>query len=468
MLKKAVLMVFMAMLIAFGATASYAYQIDGLADDDGPTPLALIEAYINPGGLGDALIYSYFNVRGNLNLFNIVNTSTTDGVKVRVVFREARDSKEVLDFSVCLSKGDVWTAYLADDGTAGHIYGGVDTDTITAPEITSSGQQFKYGSANSNKHNDGTSITADDTREGYFEVLSLSIIPGYDKNASSTSDCPSSAPSSESRNCIRSATACANWGASTYVTPAPENVLHGNNTIFELATLGTYSSNAAPFADAVQVPILDPGPGDELSLFEDATIGCRANAIMSKHIVIAPYDIMSSIGGETELIMTFPARKSCNNTTGTMSLFNGSTYTDSGATRYKFCAGIGVDVWNDKEQKQSVLDFSPAGALCLPYEVNVIRVGGSAIWNTAVGSTISAGSYQLGWVRIALNPSSNHVTNVCSDGTLAYYGGSPSSCTTTVLTAYGLPVLPYITQSFLGSAATYMTPAAYVTSIIQP
>ncbi len=117
MLKKAIFMVFAVMLVVtgFGLTQAQALPIiDGLAPVTG---YASTQTYINPGGLGDSLLYGYYNVRGNLNLFNIVNTSAVDGAKVRIVFRNAKNSRECLDFSICLSKGDVYTAFLIDNGT---------------------------------------------------------------------------------------------------------------------------------------------------------------------------------------------------------------------------------------------------------------------------------------------------------------------------------------------------------------
>jgi len=65
MFKKAVLMTFAAMLIVFGASVSFALQIDGLVSGtDNPALPAGIQSSINPGGLGDALLYGYYNVRG--------------------------------------------------------------------------------------------------------------------------------------------------------------------------------------------------------------------------------------------------------------------------------------------------------------------------------------------------------------------------------------------------------------------
>lgn len=454
MLRKAVLVIFAVALIVFSVGTANAYYVDGM--NSGSTP------FVNPGGLGDGLYYGYFNVRGNLNLFNVINTSSTDGVKVRIVFREGKDSNEILDFSVCLSLGDVWTAYLADDGTAGHIYGGVDTDTLTAPDVTSSGQQFKYGASNKNKHIDGTSIAADDTREGYFEIISLSVIPNYDKNASSTSACTLT---SGKTNCIRSASDCANWGTALSAnTPDPTDVIMGNNAIFELATLGTYSYNAVAIANALYA-FADPGPGFELSIISNMSSGCDVmDSILNKEKVLSPYDIMSSLGGETELTVLFPTRLKCHATTAATTTFPYSVAPGTAKDSYfdctkhaltdkpeqctAYCTKISVDVWNDKENKLNVLDFSPGGAVCLPYELNVIKIGGSSIWNSTVASSFSVGSYTLGWVGINMGTGASSTHN----GT---YG----------VNYKGLPTIAYTTQSFLGSAATYMVPAMYSTNI---
>lgn len=453
MLRKAVLGILAVALIVFSVGTANAYYVDGM--NSGSTP------FVNPGGLGDGLYYGYFNVRGNLNLFNIINTSSTDGVKVRVVFREGKDSNEILDFSVCLSLGDVWTAYLQDDGTAGHIYGGVDTDTMTAPDVTSAGQQFKYGASNKNKHIDGTSIAADDTREGYFEVVSLSVIPNYDKNSTSTSACT---VAGSKANCIRSATDCANWGASLSAnTPDPTDVIMGNNTIFENASLyGTYSYNAVAIANALYA-VADPGPGSELSIISNIASGCDVmDSILNKEKILSPYDILANIGGETELIVLFPTRLKCHATTalsgGTFpnptlakdSYFDCTKHalTDKPEQCTAYCTKISVDVWDDKEHKLNVLDFSPGGAVCLPYELNVIKIGGSSIWNSTLASSFSVGSYTLGWVGINMG-------NGVSSYHYGVYGAKYN----------GLPAIAYTTQSFLGSTATYMVPAMYSTNI---
>ncbi|HTR44586.1 MAG TPA: hypothetical protein VMH06_02665, partial [Thermodesulfovibrionales bacterium] len=105
-MKKTILIVTMIIALAGVAGADSGIQPTGLA------------SWVNPLGLGDALIFGYYNVRGNVNIINIVNTSYTDGVKANVVFRSAKTGKECFDINICLGRGDIWTAYLLDGGPA--------------------------------------------------------------------------------------------------------------------------------------------------------------------------------------------------------------------------------------------------------------------------------------------------------------------------------------------------------------
>jgi len=433
MLKKVALTVFVAMFVAFGAGISYANQVDGMASGTGPNLPAGIQASINPGGLGDALLYGYYNVRGNLNLFNIVNTHTTDGAKVRVIFRNAKNSKECLDFSVCLSMGDVWTAFLVDDGTTARIYA-YDTDTLTAPTIPSGGQPFKDGT-----YDDGYVVLPDDCREGYFEVVGLASIPGYDKK-----DC-SKTPVGP--GCVISTELQCNSYRSNY---SVGNVLFGNNTIFELASLATYSYNAIAIADASLGVPPTPQSGKDYDIPNSMDNGCReADYILMKSSLISPFDLISGIGGETELILTFPTRLACHKDENG-GIFEGATGNTDSTKADIYCTTIAPQIWDDKETEQKVTEFSPGLKLCLPYEVNVIRLGGSHIWDSTVAKTIST-SFDLGWIEIDLSGTAGHSIN---------YGGR---------TAYGLPVVAYTTQSFVGGAASYMVPTAYKAySIVTP
>ncbi|MCS6997690.1 MAG: hypothetical protein NZ533_12255, partial [Casimicrobiaceae bacterium] len=58
---------------------------------------------INADGLGQALIYPYYTARdGQTTFVSVVNT-TTQGKVVKVRFREALNTDDVLDFNLFLS-----------------------------------------------------------------------------------------------------------------------------------------------------------------------------------------------------------------------------------------------------------------------------------------------------------------------------------------------------------------------------
>src|SRR6266480_3138678 len=79
---------------------------------------------INPNGLGQVLIYPYYTVNadaaGNAynSLLSVVNT-TSSAKAVKVRFLEGKNSREVLDFNLFLSKYDVWTAAIVPSASGG-------------------------------------------------------------------------------------------------------------------------------------------------------------------------------------------------------------------------------------------------------------------------------------------------------------------------------------------------------------
>lgn len=71
----------------------------------------------NNDRLGDAGIFQYYTANGNWQTFiRIINTSE-DGVSVKLRFREAANSREVLDFIVFLSAFDEWIGWTDPNAT---------------------------------------------------------------------------------------------------------------------------------------------------------------------------------------------------------------------------------------------------------------------------------------------------------------------------------------------------------------
>jgi hypothetical protein len=437
MIKKAVLMVLVGVLIVFSASISFANQTDGMVSGTALVGLPIgIQASINPGGLGDSLLYGYYNVRGAADLFNVVNTSNSQGVKARVVFRNAKNSVECLDFSICLSEGDVWTGLLLDNGTTAALCS-LDTDTITDPAIPANCQAFKYSGAG------GISgVTADDCREGYFEIIGMTGIPGYDKaDRASTGGLNTSAE-------------CGSFTSTSDVL----NTLMGNNTIIALDLSNTMSYSATAVADTSFIPVPLPA-GSELSIpnamsaGRDAITACdEADYIFTKSALGSPYDVITG-WGDTDIIVTFPTRKACHETAVFADLFEGDKVSAT-ATAIDYCTTIGFNFWDDKENLDVAPgDFSPSPQTrpCLPFEVNVIRLG-NAVWDSSVVLTQPA-PFDLGWTRIDLV--SENDAQIPTHVHSTTYGGN---------TAFGLPAVAYTTQSFT-FAPGYMLPTAYDTVV---
>lgn len=89
---------------------------------------------LSANGEGEVLLFPYYSVRnGAATLISLVNTSNTTSKLVTVQFLEAKNAAEVLDFTLYLSKGDVWTGAIIASPTGAKL---VSNDTsCTNPTI---------------------------------------------------------------------------------------------------------------------------------------------------------------------------------------------------------------------------------------------------------------------------------------------------------------------------------------------
>jgi hypothetical protein len=511
-MKKAVLTVLVALFITALAGVAFANQIDGMVSGAPGTitlPTDLVTS-VNPGGLGDALIYGYYNVRNNVNIINLVNTSSVDGAKVRIVFRAAKNSRECLDFNICLSKGDTWTGYVVDGGTTAQIFDdaafttvtNIDADTITSPAIAKTGQLFIPTNITLNGVPYVT--TGDDCKEGYIEIATLSRIPHYDKNATSTIACTTALDNvGPFTNCIRTVDQCEGYNQGVNFPQNPTaydggNVLMGNNDIIDLTKLVSFSYNATALADTTNTA-WQLAAGSEVSVAQAmssrvgrASVACdELDYILTKRHVMSSYDL-SGLLGETEFVLTFPTRLVCHSgnaaagiealtsSTGitgapdgpaSLNLFDGVLF---GATNFydptKYCTFITPSLWNHKEQQPtSTLGFSPnpqQSSFCLPFEANVIRLGQSKIWDSTVATTLDNNSFVHGWLDLDLL--FNGASVVGSSGataTVHHQTNFPGTVAGINRFAEGLPAIALTTQTYINGATGYMVPMQYSTDI---
>ena len=130
---------------------------------------------LSNGGVGHNLIVPYFTAQdGNMTVLHLTNTDVKNGKAVKVRFRGAANSDDILDFQVLLSPGDVWTGAVTA-GADGVAQLTTADGTCTVPKLTKGvAQSFDT------RRLQGSLSAADKaagTREGYVEIFNMADIP---------------------------------------------------------------------------------------------------------------------------------------------------------------------------------------------------------------------------------------------------------------------------------------------------
>lgn len=121
------------------------------------------------------LVVPYFTAQdGNMSVFHVVNTDTVNAKAVKVRFRGASNSDDILDFQVFLSPGDVWTGAVTQ-GSDGIAQLTTADTSCTVPRITP-GSPVKFDTRRINPALTGDAL-ASETREGYVELFTMADIP---------------------------------------------------------------------------------------------------------------------------------------------------------------------------------------------------------------------------------------------------------------------------------------------------
>nr|WP_216293881.1 cell surface protein [Delftia acidovorans]MCA1068075.1 hypothetical protein [Delftia acidovorans] len=135
---------------------------------------------VSEGGTGHNLVVPYFNAQnGNMTVLHLVNTDTQNGKAVKVRFRGAANSDDLMDFQVFLSPQDVWTAAVTQ-GADGILQLTSSDNTCTLPALTGkTANGIGTFKASTNRLNPklSTEGKAAGTREGYVEIFNMADIP---------------------------------------------------------------------------------------------------------------------------------------------------------------------------------------------------------------------------------------------------------------------------------------------------
>lgn len=130
---------------------------------------------VSESGMGHMLVVPYYTAQdGNMTVMHVVNTDT-NGKAMKVRFRGAANSDDVLDFQVFMSPGDVWTAAVVKgaDGVANLV---TADGTCTLPAIAKNTPVSFV-----TDRLPPTGDKANHTREGYVEIFNMADIPASTK-----------------------------------------------------------------------------------------------------------------------------------------------------------------------------------------------------------------------------------------------------------------------------------------------
>lgn len=149
---------------------SIAAMIGGL----GFAGAASAQLTVNDSGTGHILLVPYFTAQdGNMSVFHVVNTDTKNGKAVKVRFRGAANSDDILDFQLFLSPGDVWAAAVTK-GEDGRAQLSTTDNSCTLPTVKGAAVPF----VTDRLPNVAADAKANHTREGYVEILNMADIDG--------------------------------------------------------------------------------------------------------------------------------------------------------------------------------------------------------------------------------------------------------------------------------------------------
>ncbi|GAB2455497.1 MAG: cell surface protein [Comamonas sp.] len=128
------------------------------------------------GGAGHILVVPYFTTQNNnMSVFHVVNTDTVNGKALKVRFRGAANSDDILDFTVFLSPTDVWTGSVQADANGSYFQ--TYDKSCTLPNI-SGGVKTSFVKDRLNPNWTADKQNAN-TMEGYLEVLNMAdVVPG--------------------------------------------------------------------------------------------------------------------------------------------------------------------------------------------------------------------------------------------------------------------------------------------------
>jgi hypothetical protein len=451
---------------------------------------------VNPGGLGQVLIYPYYTTNatalGNAynSLLSVVNTgSSAKAVKVR--FLEGKNSQEVLDFNLFLSKYDVWTAAILPLTSGGAGITTIDKSCtipdnsfITFPTIQPF-VNFQYSGTNDDKG--GTGL--DRTKEGYVEIIEMAHYASYTCTSQQVTHVGGVPFDCANVNDTQAGGAFTAGSATGGLFGGISLINVGSGTDYTEDAVALQNFNRGPLyqpAGSVSPQLTDAQPkisvvigaepnffhafvtsgGPDLGVYVskwcDLTldVACTqsggdyspadpVSAVLMHEHVMNDYLLDSGTKSGTDWILTFPTKRfyTRNGTGSAPRLFQRNFNDGAGA-----CDDVDLRIFDREEKTTSTpVTFSPppptpTTSIC--WEANIITFNNSNVLESKNVANINTAN-QNGWLRLGfIRSTSARFHTLANITNTTHVWGSSGFSTGLTKTYLGLPVVGFAVQSF--------------------
>ena len=411
---------------------------------------------VNPTGLGDALIYPYYTVKGSENPYNtllsIINTTnSTKAVKIR--FREGKASAEVLDFNIFLSPYDMWTANLKASATGGVVLKTADA-SCTIPRVVNNAE-FRNTLYVGDRADDDS---LERLREGYFEVIEMATYSdghviavnskhanGVPKDCSKVTNAAASTGFQDTQGGLS--------GTVSLVSPGTGlNAAADPTPLYGCFVDQYYFSNEdqPTFADCVDWSNTPKSNGNVVHANWNGDGADATSAALMKDSILNEFVLDAATNSATDWVVTFPTKHFYVSNTSALppgKLFQ-SALTDTGS-----CDDILVNTWDREERTKTPDqdDFSPSQKtpnVQLCWEANIVTFNDKNLFNSTQTLGITT-AFENGWARIDFVPdAANFLVAASSNGVVQNVSGPAFVTATNSNTFTGLPVIGFAVQTF--------------------
>jgi hypothetical protein len=439
---------------------------------------------VNPNSLGQVLIYPYYTVnndgRGNAfnSLISVVN-STASAKAVKVRFLEGKDSREVLDFNLFLSKFDVWTAAIIPSPVTagGRVQTNDQSCTIPSNTLLQAGVDF-VNFAYTGSADDGGGTGLERTKEGYVEMIEMATFPTF---TCTYQDITHSA--GVPKDCAGISDAQAGIDATSAT-----GGLFGGISMINVKSGGDYSVDAVALerfnfgpiysaSNSVRPNLEDASPPTSV-VFDAAIHGFKSDlniyisswpqplyfladtvsAVLMHDSVVNEFVLDTVTASGTDWVVTFPTKRFYLNagTGPALKLFQRNFNNAIGA-----CDDVTINIYNREETTTtSPGTFSPppptlTNSIC--WEANIITFNNSNVLGSTNTANINT-SFQNGWLHLGFAaPTAPATYHTLGNSTNTVHIWATRACTNCVnggqtigetKTYLGLPVVGFAVQSF--------------------